>query len=93
MPYLDPDFPEESQGFFFSKLPAEASRQSANAYLCTCMSKLRKIALGGIAVVVVATIAFKIAGIYPGIVAVHALPFCIMLMIDISRKRDRDAKK
>jgi hypothetical protein len=53
------------------------------------MSKLRKIALIGIAVVAVATIALKIAGIYPGIVAVHALPFCMLLIIDISRKRDR----
>lgn len=54
------------------------------------MSKLRKIAIGGLVAVVIATIAFKIAGIYPGIVAVHALPFCIMLMIDLSRKRDRE---
>jgi hypothetical protein len=53
------------------------------------MSKLRKIAIAGLIVVAIATIAFKIAGIYPGIVAVHALPFCIMLMIDLSRKRDR----
>lgn len=51
------------------------------------MSKLRKIALIGIAVVAVATIALKIAGIYPGIVAVHALPFCMMLLIDITRKK------
>lgn len=52
------------------------------------MSKLRKIALIGIAVVVVATIGLKIAGIYPGIVAVHALPFCMMLIIDLTRKRE-----
>jgi hypothetical protein len=52
------------------------------------MSKLRKIGIGGLVVVIIATIAFKIAGIYPGIVAVHALPFCLMLMIDFSRKRD-----
>lgn len=51
------------------------------------MTTMRKIALGGIAVVIVATIALKIAGIYPGIVAVHALPFCIMLLIDITNKR------
>ena len=56
------------------------------------MSKLRKIAIGGLIVVAIATIALKIAGIYPGIVAVHALPFCIMLMIDLSRKRDRHEK-
>jgi hypothetical protein len=37
--------------------------------------------------VVVATIIFKILNIYPGIVAVHALPFCMLLLIDISRKR------
>ncbi|HTF05001.1 MAG TPA: hypothetical protein VK826_13330 [Bacteroidia bacterium] len=54
------------------------------------MSKLRKIGIGGLVVVIIATIAFKIAGIYPGIVAVHALPFCLMLMIDFSRKRDKN---
>lgn len=54
------------------------------------MSKLRKIAYGGLIVVAIATIGLKIAGIFPGIVAVHALPFCILLMIDISRKRDRE---
>ena len=54
------------------------------------MSKLRKIGLIGVGVVIIATIAFKIAGIYPGIVAVHALPFCIILMIDFTRKRDRN---
>jgi len=57
------------------------------------MSKLRKIALIGIAVVVVATIALKIAGIYPGIVAVHALPFCMLLIIDISRKSEKKDEK
>jgi|GEM_PF-1094373 hypothetical protein len=51
------------------------------------MSKLRKIALIGIGVVVIATIGLKIAGIYPGIVAVHALPFCMMLIIDLTRKK------
>lgn len=53
------------------------------------MSKLRKISLIGIGVVVIATIGLKIAGIYPGIVAVHALPFCMMLIIDITRKREK----
>ena len=52
------------------------------------MSKLRKIALIGIGVVVLATIGLKIAGIYPGIVAVHALPFCMMLIIDFTRKKE-----
>ncbi|MCE2772276.1 MAG: hypothetical protein LW750_02375 [Bacteroidetes bacterium] len=51
------------------------------------MSKLRKIAFIGLGVVIVATIALKIAGIYPGIVAVHALPFCMLLIIDYSRNR------
>jgi uncharacterized membrane protein YesL len=51
------------------------------------MTKLRKIALIGIGVVVIATIGLKIAGIYPGIVAVHALPFCMMLIIDLTRKK------
>ncbi len=59
-------------------------------YLCTChMSKLRKIALIGIGVVIIATIGFKIAGIYPGIVAVHALPFCMMLILDMTRKKEK----
>lgn len=53
------------------------------------MSRLRKIALIGIGVVAVATIALKIAGIYPGIVAVHALPFCMMLIIDFTRKKEK----
>jgi hypothetical protein len=57
------------------------------------MSKLRKIALTGIALVAIATIGFKIAGIYPGIVAVHALPFCLMLIIDISRKKEKSNEK
>jgi hypothetical protein len=57
------------------------------------MSKLRKIALIGIAVVVLATIGLKIAGIYPGIVAVHALPFCMMLIIDITRKKEKKDEK
>jgi hypothetical protein len=57
------------------------------------MSKLRKIGIIGLIVVAIATIGLKIAGIYPGIVAVHALPFCVMLMIDFSRKRDRHEKK
>lgn len=57
------------------------------------MSKLRKIALIGIGVVVLATIGLKIAGIYPGIVAVHALPFCMMLIIDLSRKKERKNEK
>lgn len=48
---------------------------------------MRKIALIGIGVVVVATIIFKLLNIYPGIVAVHALPFCMLLLIDLSRKR------
>ncbi|MCU0433897.1 MAG: hypothetical protein MUC87_10625 [Bacteroidia bacterium] len=53
------------------------------------MSKMRKIAFGGIGVVIVASIALKIAGIHPGIVAVHALPFCMLLLIDITHKRSR----
>ena len=62
------------------------------SYLCNSsiiqkMSRMRKIAFIGIGVVVVATIIFKILNIYPGIVAVHALPFCMLLLIDISRKR------
>lgn len=55
------------------------------------MSKMRKIALGGIGVVVVASIALKIAGIPPGIVAVHALPFCMLLLIDLSHRRSRQS--
>jgi FtsH-binding integral membrane protein len=55
------------------------------------MSKMRKIALGGIGVVVLASIALKIAGIHPGIVAVHALPFCMLLLIDLTHKRSRES--
>lgn len=57
------------------------------------MTKLRKIALIGIGVVLVATIGLKIAGIYPGIVAVHALPFCMMLIIDLTRKKEKKDEK
>lgn len=52
---------------------------------------MRKIALGGIGVVVVASIALKIAGIHPGIVAVHALPFCMLLLIDFTHRRSRQS--
>lgn len=51
------------------------------------MSRMRKIALIGIAVVTVAAIILKIFNISPAIVAVHALPFCIILLIDITNKR------
>ena len=53
------------------------------------MSRMRKIGFAGLVVVIIATIGLKIAGIYPGIVAVHALPFCLLLMIDFLRKHER----
>ncbi len=50
------------------------------------MSKLRKIGIVGLVVVLVATIALKLWGIFPGIAAAFALPFLMMLLIDFSRK-------
>jgi hypothetical protein len=54
------------------------------------MSKLRKIALGGLAVVAVVTTILVLNGYYAGIAAVHALPFCMMLLIDFTRKKKSD---
>jgi hypothetical protein len=52
------------------------------------MSKMRKIALIGIAGAVVLTILAVIFGFPPAVAGVHALPFCMLLIIDISRKKD-----
>jgi hypothetical protein len=58
------------------------------------MSKLKKTGLIGLAVVLILTIILKIAGIFPGIAAGFALPFCMMLLIDYSRKKsDSDENK
>jgi hypothetical protein len=55
------------------------------------MSKMRKVALIGIASAVALTILAVIFG-YPAAVAgVHALPFCMLLIIDISRNKSGDA--
>jgi hypothetical protein len=51
------------------------------------MSKLRKIALIGIGAAVVLTIIAIIAGYPPAVAGVHALPFCMLLIIDSSRNR------
>ena len=52
------------------------------------MSKLRKIALIGIGVAVLATIIALIFGFPPAAAGVHALPFCMMLITDISREKN-----
>jgi hypothetical protein len=52
------------------------------------MSKLRKIALIGIGAAVLATIIAVIFGFPPAVAGVHALPFCMMLIIDMSRKKN-----
>lgn len=51
------------------------------------MSRMRKIALIGIAVALVAAVVAKIFGYPPAIAGVHALPFCMLLLIDASRKK------
>jgi len=54
------------------------------------MTKMRKIALIGIASAVVLTILAVIFD-YPAAVAgVHALPFCMLLIIDMSRNKADD---
>jgi len=58
------------------------------------MSKLKKTGLIGLAVVILLTIILKISGIFPGIAAGFALPFCMMLLIDYSRKnKNQDENK
>lgn len=51
------------------------------------MTRMRKIALIGIASAAVLTVIAVIFGFPPAVAGVHALPFCMLLIIDISRKR------
>ncbi|TND09197.1 MAG: hypothetical protein FD123_1600 [Bacteroidetes bacterium] len=51
------------------------------------MTRLRKIALIGIASAAVLTVIAVLAGFPPAVAGVHALPFCMMLIVDISRKK------
>jgi len=51
------------------------------------MSKMRKIAIGGLIAVAIVTTILVLNGYYAGISAVHALPFAMLLLIDISRKK------
>ena len=48
---------------------------------------MRKVALIGIGVSVVLTILAIFFGLPPAVAGVHALPFCMLLIIDISRKK------
>lgn len=57
------------------------------------MTRMRKVALIGIASAVALTVLAVIFD-YPAAVAgVHALPFCMLLIIDISRNRTQDQNK
>ncbi|MFM2017189.1 MAG: hypothetical protein RL007_845 [Bacteroidota bacterium] len=51
------------------------------------MSKMRKIAIGGLVAVAIVTTILVLNGYFAGIAAVHALPFAMLLLIDISRKK------
>jgi len=51
------------------------------------MSKMRKVALIGIASAAVLTVVAVIFHFPPAVAGVHALPFCMLLIIDMSRKR------
>lgn len=51
---------------------------------------MRKVALIGIASAVVLTILAVIFGYPAAIAGVHALPFCMLLIIDISRNKTGD---
>lgn len=52
------------------------------------MTRMRKIALIGIAAAAVLTVLAVIFGFPPAVAGVHALPFCMLLIIDISRKKE-----
>jgi hypothetical protein len=52
------------------------------------MTRMRKIALIGIGVSFVLTIIAVYFGLPPAVAGVHALPFCMLLIIDISRKKE-----
>ncbi|CAN5758403.1 hypothetical protein BH11BAC7_BH11BAC7_29030 [soil metagenome] len=64
--------------------------QLATVYYLYNMTRMRKIALIGIASAVALTI-LAVINDYPAAVAgVHALPFCMLLIIDISRNKHQD---
>lgn len=54
------------------------------------MSKMRKIALIGIAAATVLTILAVIFGYPPAVAGVHALPFFMLLIIDSSRRKPKN---
>jgi hypothetical protein len=51
------------------------------------MSKMRKIALIGMGAATVLTILAVIFGFPPAVAGVHALPFAMLFIIDLSRKK------
>ena len=78
------------QAFSFLAIPSPflpVSRLMSIHYLYS-MTKLRKIALIGIASAFVLTILAVIYGFPPAVAGVHALPFCMLLIIDMSRKKE-----
>lgn len=52
------------------------------------MTRMRKVALIGIASAAVLTVIAVICGFPPAVAGVHAMPFCMLLLIDISRKKN-----
>jgi hypothetical protein len=51
------------------------------------MSKMRKVALIGMGAATVLTILAVIFGFPPAVAGVHALPFAMLFIIDLSRKK------
>lgn len=82
-------------GLIFDNVPPEVTRSvyfRGHAQLPTLsylyiMSKMRKIALLGIGGAVVLTVLAVIFDFPPVIGGIHALPFCMLLIIDSSRKK------
>ncbi len=54
------------------------------------MTRMRKVALIGIASAAALTVLAVIFGYPPAVAGVHALPFCMLLIIDISRNKNQD---
>lgn len=57
------------------------------------MTRMRKIALIGIGAAAVLTVIAVVAGFPPAVAGVHALPFCMLLIVDLSRKREKSQEK
>jgi FtsH-binding integral membrane protein len=56
------------------------------------MTTMRKVGLWGVAIPIVVGIILHIAGIPAGIAAVHALPFCMLLLFDLTNSRSRSIR-